>query len=215
MARARPTLLAGVALLLGLGAACAGQGLYLGAKAALAQVLLGHAWERTRLTGEAQRPWPWADSHPVARLRAPTLGIDRVILADSTPRTLAFGPGHVPGTARPGEPGVSLVSGHRDTHFRFLENLRAGDRLLIERPAATHAYRVDHVRVIDLAHDRLTLDAGADRLVLVTCYPFDNWTAGGTRRYLVYARRIPDQPQRLPHRDKGAPAAGLGLLTTR
>lgn len=190
MARLRPALLAGVAVLLGLGAALAGQGLYLGAKAALAQALLGHAWAQTRLTGEARRPWPWADSHPVARLQAPAHGIDQVILADSTPRTLAFGPGHMPGTARPGEPGASLVSGHRDTHFQFLEKLRAGDRLLIELPAGTHAYRVDHTRVIDLADTPLTLEAGADRLILVTCYPFDNWTAGGTRRYLVYARRM-------------------------
>lgn len=188
--RARPALLTGVALLFGVGAVLAGQGLYLSAKAALAQVLLSHAWERAQITGDAYRPWPWADTHPVARLRVPAHGVDQVILADSSARSLAFGPGHVPGTARPGEPGPSLVSGHRDTHFRFLAALRAGDDLLIEHPGATHTYRVDRVRVIDLAGERLALSTGTDRLVLVTCYPFDDWTAGGSRRYLVYARRI-------------------------
>lgn len=207
MARWRPALLAGLALLFGLGAASAGQGLYLGAKATLAQVLLGHAWERTRLTGEVHRPWPWADSHPVARLRVPAHGIDQIILGDSTPRSLAFGPGHVPGTARPGDRGASLVSGHRDTHFQFLEYLQPGDRLLIERPAATHAYRVDRVRILDLAQDHLTLDAGSDRLVLVTCYPFDNWTADASRRFLVYARPI--APDRFPRRKRGTLTTGI------
>lgn len=213
MARTRPALFAGVALLLGLGVALAGHGLYLPAKAALAQILLGHAWERTRLTGVARQPWPWADSHPIARLHVPAHGIDQVVLSDSSPRNLAFAPGHVPGTARPDEAGTSLISGHRDTHFRFLQHLRAGDRLLVERSTGTHAYQVDHVRILDLASENLTLDAGADRLVLVTCYPFEDWTAGGTRRYLVYARRVPHHPRRLPDANRAAHTSGLSLLT--
>src|SRR5256885_14523208 len=45
-----------------------GKGLYIQAKAQLAQVLVRDAWART-LAGERQvKPWQWADTWPVARL---------------------------------------------------------------------------------------------------------------------------------------------------
>jgi sortase A len=181
-------LLAGLALLFALGAGLAGEGLYLSAKARLAQFLLNHAWDRTLAGAQTRPPWPGADTHPIARLRVPARGIDRIILADSSARSLAFGPGHVPGTARPGEPGPSLISGHRDTHFRFLQDLRLGDELVVERTGGTSRYVVSGFRVIDIDRAPLVLDSGADQLVLATCFPFRDWTAGGSQRYLVYAR---------------------------
>ena len=49
------------------------------AKAARVQVLLEDAWERTR-KGEAKvRPWPWADTWPVARLRVPRLDVSVIV----------------------------------------------------------------------------------------------------------------------------------------
>ena len=55
-----------------------GSGLWIQAKAELAQVLLERAWEKT-LAGEARaRPWPWADTWPVARLRIPSSGVDQI-----------------------------------------------------------------------------------------------------------------------------------------
>src|SRR5437870_11780628 len=45
---------------------------------------------------------------------------------------LAFGPGLVSGTAVPGAPGVAVVTGHRDTHFRFLQHLKSGDEIVVE-----------------------------------------------------------------------------------
>lgn len=55
------------------------QGLWIPAKAVLAQVLLQYAWTQTVDAGgpngtdpaAIHRPWPWADTWPVARLRAP------------------------------------------------------------------------------------------------------------------------------------------------
>lgn len=182
-------------VLFALGAGLAGHGLYLSTKARLAQILLDHAWERTRANAEAQLPWPGADTYPIARLRAPAQGIDQIVLAGSDARGLAFGPGHVSGTARPGGTGPSLISGHRDTHFRFLEKLRIGDELLVERPAAAHRYVVSRLRIIDIDRDPLILDTSMDALVLVTCYPFRDWTAGGSQRYLVFARRAPLSPR--------------------
>ena len=59
-----------------------------------------------------------------------------MVLAGASGRTLAFGPGHVDGTPLPGEHGNAVVSGHRDTHFAFLRDLRCGDVLEVQTAAA-------------------------------------------------------------------------------
>ena len=82
-----------------------GQAGYIHAKAWLAQTLISQAWQKT-LAGDTQvKPWPWADTWPVARLSVPARGVELYVLAGSQGRSLAFGPGHVFGTAAPGAAG--------------------------------------------------------------------------------------------------------------
>src|SRR6476620_7642942 len=119
----------GIAVLLRLGFWQAGHGAWIHAKAQLAQYLLQRAWTRT-LEGERDaRPWPWADTWPVARLRVPAHGVDLIVLDGVSGRTLAFAPGHASGSPVPGEMGTSVISGHRDTHFRFLGALKPDDEI--------------------------------------------------------------------------------------
>jgi sortase A len=178
-------------LLLGLGGWQAGQGLYIHAKALLAQYLLHQAWART-LAGEREvKPWPWADTWPVARLRVPAKGVDLIVLAGASGRTLAFGPGLLDGTASPGSPGNSLISGHRDTHFRFLKGLGGGDEILIgSADGRTRRYRTVGSQVIDGRKARIAVDTEDAYLTLVTCYPFDAVVPGGPLRYVVTARGV-------------------------
>jgi sortase A len=185
-ARRLSAILAALAALAGLW--LAGQGLWIHAKAALAQHLLERAWRQT-LDGAAQaRPWPWADTWPVARLSAPEQGVDLIVLAGDSGRTLAFGPGHASGSALPGQPGLVLISGHRDTHFRFLRHVRPGDTLRMQTPSAEIRYRVEWTGVLDARRQRIADDGDVDRLVLVTCWPFDAIVPGGPLRYVVSAR---------------------------
>lgn len=161
------------------------------AKAALAQVLLERAWDRT-LAGElAVRPWPWADTHPVARLEVPALGERQIVLAGASGRTLAFGPAHLDGTAPPGSPGHAVLSGHRDTHFRFLRELRPGMVVRLQGgDGVWRDYQVTGTEVIDAREARLMPDSGRFALTLVTCYPFDTLVPGGPLRLLVHARGL-------------------------
>jgi hypothetical protein len=55
------------------------------------------------------------------------LGIDQIVLESAYGRTLAFGPEHVESTRPLGGSGSIILTGHRDTHFRFLEKLESGD----------------------------------------------------------------------------------------
>jgi sortase A len=175
--------------------ACSGwqisQAAYIHAKAAVAQLLLERSWQRSLQGVSAARPWPWADTWPVARLRATRLDVDEIVLAGASGRTLAFGPAHVDGSAAPGEAGLSVIAGHRDTHFEFLRQLRVGDELWIDRSdGARVPYRVSALDVLDAREQRVSLDATANALELVTCYPFDAIVPGGPLRYRVLADRV-------------------------
>ena len=161
------------------------------AKALLAQALLQHAWTQTQASGTAHAPWPWADTAPVARLTVPSHGIDQIVLAGDSGRTLAFGPGWAEASAAPGGHGTVVVSGHRDTHFAFLRDLAPGDLLQLQSVTGNTTYRVHDARIADSRSERLAMDSGTDTLWLVTCWPFDAVEAGGPMRYVVRAERIP------------------------
>lgn len=165
-----------------------GHGAWIQAKAWLAQGLIAHAWART-LKGETEvKPWPWADTWPVARLSAPGLGIDRYVLAGANGSAIAFGPGHLSGTPIPGDAGNSVVGGHRDTHLAFLKNVKPGDELLVERADGTRiAYQVRDALVLDKRDVWVAKQEGPNRLTLVTCYPFEALRAGGPQRFVVFA----------------------------
>jgi sortase A len=180
------------ALLIAAGVVESTQGVYIHAKAALAQVLLQRAWQSSLASAEETRPWPWADTWPVARLRAPKHGIDQIVLAGVSGNVLAFAPGHVQGSAAPGERGHSVISAHRDTHFRFLKDLKTGDALyLTSRQGREHRYRVTAIRIVDTRITGETFFEG-NGLTLVTCYPFDAVVPGGPLRYLVDAEADPE-----------------------
>jgi len=177
-----------VAALTLLGAALLAAGFWLPAKAALAQHLLNRAWETTRDDHRAiARPWPWADTWPVARLTLPG-GEPLTVLAGASGRNLAFAPTLLDGSAPPGTPGVTVIAGHRDTHFRALERLKLGDEIRLERPdGLALTYAVTAVHVVDADRDALRLDADESVIALVTCWPFDAVTPGGPLRYVVTA----------------------------
>ncbi|MBL0141721.1 MAG: class GN sortase [Betaproteobacteria bacterium] len=182
-------LTAAVLLLLALAGWQLGAAAWIHAKAALAQHLIASAWEDTK-AGGSKRPWPWADTRPVARLTVGSRGIDLYVLAGTSGRSLAFGPGHVDGTALPGSAGNSVIVAHRDTHFAFLRDLHEDDEIAIEdvRGRVTR-YRVREVAIVD-KHDTSLLDpADSPQLTLITCWPFDAVQPGSPQRYVVIADR--------------------------
>jgi len=168
-----------------------GQGAWLEAKAWLAQTLLQQAWSQTLDGSKQVRPWPWADTWPVARMQVGRLGVDQIVLADASGRSMAFGPGHVVGTGEPGTGGNSAISGHRDTHFRFLQQLQTGDQLeLTLRDGRVQDYQITGSSVHHKDETWLLGETSEEQLTLITCYPFNAIVPGGPMRYVVQARPV-------------------------
>ena len=112
---------------------------------------------------------------------------------------LFFGDGYVPlrngvgvyaGSFIPGYGKTILVSGHNNTYFNGLKNVKKGDIVKIRTSYGNYEYQINKTQIAD-AKDKSTYDLGADEenLVMYTCYPFDE--LGLTeQRFFVYADKI-------------------------
>jgi sortase A len=180
-----------IAALLGIaGVALCGQGLWIHAKAILAQVLLERAFAQTLATGKPVKPWSWADTWPEARIEVPRLGKSAIVLHGSSGQALAFGPGHVERTPDAGNPGTAIYAAHRDTHFAFLGDVAIGDEIRVTRQdGATFRFRVTGTAVVRWDASGIDPLAPGQRLVLATCWPLDG-KFSGPLRYLVRAEMI-------------------------
>ena len=187
-----------VAVLIAAGCWQLGQAGYLAAKAELAQHLLNQAWSEMKAGAVAAKPWPWADTYPLVKLR---LGIDDqplIVLAGASGRNLAFAPAHVSGSVQPGGNGVSVIGGHRDTHFSVLQHAQLNDVLSVEYPDGEYLeYQVVNIAVVDSRTSRIALDSDQPMLALVACYPFDGLNSGGPLRFVVMAEETPTSVSRI------------------
>jgi len=176
VSRRRLVLLAPL-LLIGSGSLLLGRNGYLAAKAALAERLIDRAFAAHLTDGRVHRPWGWADTHPIAVLEVGRLGVRRIVLNGASGESLAFGAGHLDGTAPPNTPGNCVLAGHRDRAFAFLADLKPGDTLTLRTYGAARVYIVDGVEVVPKGETGVLDPTPQDRLTLLTCYPF-----GGLRR---------------------------------
>lgn len=162
---------------------------YIHAKAQLAQWLIATAWSQSTTNNVQAKPWPWADTWPVARLEVPKYKVDQYVLAGSTGESLAFGPGHIFFSAAPTEQGNTIIAAHRDTHFEFLQNVQKGDVIIIHNAKGKRRnYHVQDMTIVDKEDVTwLENNAYSHQLTLVTCYPFNAIQIGGRQRYVVRA----------------------------
>lgn len=172
-----------------------GRGLYMGAKAQIAQALLEQAWSETLETGQPTTLWGSMDARPLARFTVPNLGESAIILDAMSGQSLAFAPSHDPQSAYPGQLGLSLIAAHKNTHFAFLEDLKVGDEVHVQTyDNNVHVFRVTTAEIVHKDTSGITqsdlTDISQSRLALVTCYPFDQITFGGPLRYIVYAEKV-------------------------
>jgi sortase A len=172
-----------------LGLALIGQGAFIPAKAWLAQILLDRAFAQSLATHRPARAWPWADAYPVARIRVPRLGVEAIVLSGGSGEAMAFGPTLLPGGGTLSERGTAVFAAHRDTHFRFLKDVRPGDVIEVEEISGrTTRYRALPGRVV--RYDAYGVDRHAERpsIAMATCWPIGG-TERGPLRYVVKAER--------------------------
>lgn len=169
-------------------------GVFIYAKATLGQYLIADAWHKNLQSDKTHKPWPWADTHPIAELILNNKSW--FVLAGASGRNLAFAPTHVSSTVEPGENGNSVIIGHRDTQFAELQRLQKGDIVKVRTKHGYQKFEVTQLRIALIDQVNLMLsdsnfyDDQAPSLTLITCYPFDSMRPNPTHRYVVKATAI-------------------------
>jgi sortase A len=110
----------------------------------------------------------------LALMRVPKVGLEAVVFEGVEDETLQKGPGHMANTPLPGQPGNSVISGHRTTYgrpFHDFDLLVAGDRVEIDTHIGTHVYEIRDVFIVAPTDVWVTEPRSGAWLTLTTCNP--------------------------------------------
>jgi sortase A len=131
---------------------------------------------------------PRAVGSLVGRLEIPRLKLKAIVLEGTESSTLRRGIGRLPETADPGQEGNVVLSGHRDTFFRPLHGIAAGDHIRLVTPGGAWRYLVEWTAIVDPADTAVIGTTPEKSLTLVTCYPF-RYVGLAPQRFIVRARQ--------------------------
>lgn len=122
----------------------------------------------------------------IGLLTIPALNKRLPIIEGTGVAELKKGVGHYSQSVLPGEADNCVLSGHRDTVFRRLGELKKGDRFIAETAAGRFTYQISRIRIVD--KDDRTVIVPTDHAVLTvtTCYPF-RYVGNAPDRYILSA----------------------------
>jgi sortase A len=120
-------------------------------------------------------------------LKIPVLSVSQNLL-EGAGKQMKYGVGHVPSTAAPGQKGNCAISGHRPYPFRYLDQLKTDDHIVIKCGSITYTYAVfESFDVLPTDVWVLNNIPGEDyALTLITCTPY----MVSSHRLIVRARLI-------------------------
>jgi len=169
---------------------------WLPAKAWLSQQLISYSWDKSLSHNNGVlpsniKPWPWADTYPIAKLTFQRLNKEIVVLNGGDPTTLAFSAGAIAPFNQLNTSKAFVVAGHRDSHFSFLKDIIMHDVIsLSDKNGHSQLYQVEAIDIVDASKGDLPVSAEDPSLVLITCYPFDGAGSDSNERYVITARLL-------------------------
>ena len=129
----------------------------------------------------------------IGTLSIPRLKRDLPIIEGTGSKELKRGVGHYVRSVLPGVSDNSVLSGHRGTVFKNLDNIKIKDLLIVTTEYGEYIYKVYKIRIVK-ANDKTVIVPNEDAiLTLSTCYPF-RYVGNAPERYIVQANLINTDP---------------------
>lgn len=120
-------------------------------------------------------------------LHIPKLASDLPIVEGTHEDDLEKGVGHYNGTAYPLGNDQIVLSGHRDTVFRHMGELKLGDILTVKVPYGDYSYEIVDTKIVDADDRTIIVPTAPDEVLTVTtCYPF-SFIGNAPDRYIITA----------------------------
>ncbi len=164
---------------------------WLPVKACLSQQLISYSWRQSIDLQQRIKPWPWADTYPIAELSFERLNKRIVVLNGGDPTTLAFSAGAIAPFNQAASPRPFVVAGHRDSHFSFLNEVFMNDIIsLADKHGRSQLYQVEAIDIVDASSGELPVLADDSQLILITCYPFNSTRNNSNERYVITAKLL-------------------------
>ena len=136
-------------------------------------------YEKAKITEES----------PLALLTIERLNLEAPIYYGTKRITLDRGIGSIEGTPQPGEVGNIALSGHRDSFFRVLKDIKLGDVIEMRTPNGVENFEVSDISIVDPLDISVLDPTDTTVLTLVTCHPF-YYQGYAPNRYIVRATPV-------------------------
>jgi sortase A len=127
-----------------------------------------------------------SEGDKIGTLSIPVIELDLPVVQGTDGDDLEKGVGHFVQSVLPGEDDNCVLSGHRDTVFSRLGELKIGDQLFVQTSAGTFTYEVSGMRIVDKDDKTVIVPTDHATLTLTTCYPFI-FIGHAPDRYIVSA----------------------------
>ncbi len=135
----------------------------------------------------ANIPVPTPGPEQARRIQIPAIGVDASIVQGDGWEQLKKGVGQHIGTANPGENGNMVLSAHNDVFgeiFRYLDQLKPGDEIIIHTQRQVYVYVVYNTVVVEPTDVQYMDPTVAPEVTLISCYPY----LVDTQRIIVQGR---------------------------
>jgi len=123
----------------------------------------------------AALPVPTAGPEFAQYLRIPAIHVAQVIVQGDGWDQLKKGIGQHVGSANPGQNGNLVLSGHDDIFgeiFRYLDQLKQGDEILVRTSQKEYIYVVDRWQIVNPTDLDALSSTQEPTLTLISCYPY-------------------------------------------
>ncbi|PGZ12829.1 class D sortase [Bacillus cereus] len=125
----------------------------------------------------------------LGELKFSSISYEVPVVEGTHPEELKSGVGHFAGSLLPGQGGNVVLSGHRNTSFRKLEDVKKGDPIKFETPYGEFVYEVTDFKITGANDESIIVPTDYETLTLTTCYPFE-YIGDAPDRFVVYTKLV-------------------------
>ncbi len=130
---------------------------------------------RPLVQAQANIPIPTPAPEHGVRIRIPAIDVDAPIVHGDESEQLKQGVAHHADTANPGQKGNLVLSGHNDIFgevFRYLDQLKAGDKVIVYTSQRSYTYIVTGWELVKPTQVEVMAPTPDASITLISCHPY-------------------------------------------